>query len=50
MKFSNKDKKSLNTKLGESFFAEKLKQALKEAELRKEKQLMEKANEKTKTR
>jgi len=43
MNFSNKD---LSTKLGESVFAEKLKQALKEAELKKEKQQMEKANEK----
>jgi len=34
MNFSNKD---LSTKLGESVFAEKLKQALKEAELKKEK-------------
>ena len=45
MNFSNKD---LSTKLGESVFAEKLKQALKEAELKKEKQQMEKANEKQK--
>jgi hypothetical protein len=43
MNFSNKD---LSTKLGESVFAEKLKQALKEAELKKEKQQLEKANEK----
>lgn len=49
MKFSNKDTKSLSTKLGESFFAEKLKQALLEAELRKEKQQLEKANGKNKT-
>jgi hypothetical protein len=45
MNFSNKD---LSTKLGESVFAEKLKQALKEAELKKEKQQLEKANEKQK--
>jgi hypothetical protein len=43
MNFSNKD---LSTKLGESVFAEKLRQALKEAELKKEKQQLEKANEK----
>ena len=43
MNFSNKD---LSTKLGESVFAEKLKQALKEAELKKEKQQLEKGNEK----
>jgi hypothetical protein len=43
MNFSNKD---LSTKLGESVFAEKLKQALKEAELKKEKkQKLEKAND-----
>ena len=45
MNFSNKD---LSTKLGESVFAEKLKQALKEAELKKEKKQMEKANDKNK--
>ena len=43
MNFSNKD---LSTKLGESVFAEKLRQALKEAELKKEKQQLEKPNEK----
>ena len=47
MTFSNENK-SLSTKLGESVFAEKLKQALKDAELKKEKQQMEKANEKKK--
>jgi hypothetical protein len=36
----------LSVKLGESVFAEKLKQALKEAELKKEKKQMEKANDK----
>ena len=46
MNFLKNDKLSL--KLGESVFAEKLKQALKEAELKKEKKQMEKANEKTK--
>jgi len=45
MNFSNKD---LSTKLGQSVFAEKLKQALKEAELKKEKAQMEKAIEKKK--
>ncbi len=44
MNFINKEK-TLSTKLGESVFAEKLKQALKEAELKKEKQQMEKAND-----
>ena len=44
MNFLKNDK--LSVKLGESVFAEKLKQALKEAELKKEKQQMEKANEK----
>lgn len=39
-------KQSLSEKLGESVFAEKLKTALKEAELKKEKQQLEKANEK----
>ncbi len=43
-----KKNKDLSTKLGESVFAEKLKQALKEAELKKEKQQLEKANEKQK--
>lgn len=38
-------KQSLSEKLGQSVFAEKLKQALKEAELKKEKQQMEKAND-----
>ena len=38
MNFSNKD---LSTKLGESVFAEKLRQALKEAELKKEKKQLE---------
>jgi hypothetical protein len=47
MNFSNKEK-SLSTKLGESVFAEKLKRAIREAELKKEKQQMEKANEKKK--
>jgi hypothetical protein len=46
MNFLKNDKLSL--KLGESVFAEKLKQALKEAELKKEKKQLEKANEKTK--
>jgi hypothetical protein len=44
MNFLKNDKLSL--KLGESVFAEKLKQALKEAELKKQKQQLEKANEK----
>jgi hypothetical protein len=39
-------KQSLSEKLGESIFAEKLRLALKEAELKKQKQQMEKANEK----
>ena len=43
-----KNNKTLSVKLGESVFAEKLKQALKEAELKKEKKQMEKANDKTK--
>ena len=43
---SLKNDKTLSIKLGESVFAEKLKQALKEAELKKEKQQLEKANEK----
>ena len=45
MNFLNKDNKR-NIALGESVFAEKLKQALKEAELKKEKEQMEKANDK----
>lgn len=44
MSFLKNDK--LSVKLGESVFAEKLKQALKEAELKKEKKQMEKANDK----
>ena len=44
MNFLKNDK--LSVKLGESVFVEKLKQALKEAELKKEKKQMEKANEK----
>jgi hypothetical protein len=48
MNFSNNDKKSLSAKLGESVFAEKLRQAIKEAELKKEKKQLEKANDKTK--
>jgi hypothetical protein len=44
MNFLKKDK--LSVKLGESVFAEKLKQALKEAELKKEKKQTEKANDK----
>jgi hypothetical protein len=44
MNFLKNDK--LSVKLGESVFAEKLKQALKEAEVKKEKQQLEKANEK----
>ncbi len=47
MNFSN-NKKTLSAKLGESVFAEKLRQALKEAELKKEKKQLEKANDKTK--
>ena len=39
-------KQSLSEKLGESIFAEKLRLALKEAELKKEKKQMEKANDK----
>jgi hypothetical protein len=39
-------KQSLSEKLGESIFAEKLRQALKEAELKKQKQQIEKANDK----
>ena len=41
-------KESLSEKLGQSVFAEKLRLALKEAELKKEKQQMEKENEKVK--
>jgi hypothetical protein len=39
-------KQSLSEKLGQSVFAEKLKLALREAELKKQKQQLEKANEK----
>ena len=39
-------KQSLSEKLGESIFAEKLRLALREAELKKEKKQLEKANEK----
>ena len=39
-------KQSLSEKLGQSVFAEKLRLALKQAELKKEKQQLEKANEK----
>lgn len=39
-------KESLSEKLGQSVFAEKLRLALKEAELKKEKQQLEKAHEK----
>ena len=38
-------KQSLSEKLGESIFAEKLRLALKEAELKKKKQQIEKAND-----
>jgi hypothetical protein len=41
-------KESLSEKLGQSVFAEKLRLALKEAELKKEKKQLEKANEETK--
>jgi len=41
-------KQTLSEKLGQSVFAEKLRLALKEAELKKEKKQLEKANEKTK--
>ncbi len=41
-------KQSLSEKLGQSVFAEKLRLALKEAELKKQKKQLEKANEKTK--
>ena len=39
-------KQSLSEKLGQSVFAEKLRLALKEAELKKEKKQLEKANDK----
>jgi len=39
-------KQSLSEKLGQSVFAEKLKLALREAELKKEKKQLEKANDK----
>ena len=39
-------KQSLSEKFGQSVFAEKLKLALREAELKKQKQQLEKANEK----
>ena len=42
-------KQSLSEKLGKSVFAEKLRLALKEAELKKEKKQLEKANEKNKS-
>ena len=38
-------KESLSEKLGQSVFAEKLRLALKEAELKKEKKQLEKAND-----
>jgi hypothetical protein len=38
-------KQSLSEKLGESIFAEKLRLALKEAELKKQKKQLEKAND-----
>jgi len=38
-------KQSLSEKLGQSVFAEKLRLALKEAELKKQKKQMEKAND-----
>lgn len=38
-------KQTLSEKLGQSVFAEKLRLALKEAELKKEKQQLEKAND-----
>ena len=41
-------KQSLSEKLGQSVFAEKLRLALKEDDLKKEKKQLEKANEKTK--
>ena len=41
-------KESLSSKLGQSVFAEKLRLAIKEAELKKEKKQLEKANEKNK--
>ena len=42
-------KESLSSKLGQSIFAEKLRLALREAELKKEKKQLEKANEKNKS-
>ena len=42
------NKQTLSEKLGQSVFAEKLRIALKEAELKREKIKMEKANEKKK--
>jgi hypothetical protein len=39
-------KQSLSEKLGQSIFAEKLRLALREAELKKEKKQLEKANDK----
>jgi hypothetical protein len=42
-------KQSLSVKLGQSIFAEKLRLALKEAELKKEKKQLEKANDKKNT-
>ena len=39
-------KQSLSENLGQSIFAEKLRLALREAELKKEKKQLEKANEK----
>ena len=41
-------KQSLSEKLGQSIFAEKLRLALREAELKKEKKQLEKANDKKK--
>jgi hypothetical protein len=38
-------KESLSSKLGQSVFAEKLRLAIKEAEIKKEKKQMEKAND-----
>ena len=42
------NKQSLSEKLGQIVFAETLRQALKEAEFKKEKKQLEKANDKTK--
>ena len=42
-------KQSLSEKLGQSVFAEKLRVALKEAELKKEKKQLEKAHDKKNT-